>query len=842
VTAVDTTPPDVSHVKLDDLVPDDPAQARPRQAAPPPPEESLALAPAAPARSAGQHLRQFFAGSFPVNVLAGLVGGAHIALVSLALATLFLTLGQASGLIGQSLPLLLAPAVFGTLLLAFNGRLPVALCAPDPSAVLTVSLLLGAVGAELAGRATPVEAAATLAAALALCALLPGVLGLLFSRLGVAERVRFLPGEMLGGMLSGFGLLLIAAWARVMAAANPALAGIAAAPAGGLLRAIADSWAAWAPTVGFALLYFLVHMSVRGLLWPLLVAALAVGGWHALMLAGPSLPGPVAHIAASLAAAQPPLPNFLDLRACLGLYDPHVFAGVRWEAILARPDFLAAAAVIAILPSLVRAPILETVLGRDADHGGQMRLLGAASLLSGALGGMPSALSLSTSLGVRALGAAGPIAGVTAAGLCLAGLFGGAAAFALIPPFVPLGLLLATGLIVPVSWMLRDARNPLTRKDDLRAAWASCLLVVILGPAVGVLASLVIGLGVSLSRAAVGCGVRFSQTGDVYHSNVDRSPEERALLRRLGGSILVLRLQNFLFLGTLYELAERIRARMDDASGQGLRFVLLDMGAVRGIGASAATGFRRLESLAREGGLTLFITSVPLEMEEHLEGLGYRLDDASGVCRVALNLDYALETCEEALLAEAAELAAQKARESAQGEPSLPPGLLDDAPPADDAGSGGDAPVRKPQTLAELLAGSFPEPMLVPALMKCLERVEAPRKTRIVVQGDASDAMYFLESGKVQAELALPGGKLLRLKKMGPGTLFGEMGIYTSAPRSATVVAVERCVLYRLSLERFRLIQAKAPSLAAAVNRYVVALLAERVAEANALNRATQQQ
>jgi len=70
--------------------------------------------------------------------------------------------------------------------------------------------------------------------------------------------------------------------------------------------------------------------------------------------------------------------------------------------------------------------------------------------------------------------------------------------------------------------------------------------------------------------------------------------------------------------------------------------------------------------------------------------------------------------------------------------------------------------------------------------------------------------------------------------------VFGEMGLYTSAPRSASVIATERCVVYRLSGERFKLIQDKAPSLAAAVNRFIVTLLAERVAEENAKNRAAQ--
>ena len=47
-------------------------------------------------------------------------------------------------------------------------------------------------------------------------------------------------------------------------------------------------------------------------------------------------------------------------------------------------------------------------------------------------------------------------------------------------------------------------------------------------------------------------------------------------------------------------------------------------------------------------------------------------------------------------------------------------------------------------------------------------------------------------------------------------------------------------MVYRLSEERFKLIQAKAPQLAAAVNRFIVTLLAERVAEENAKARAMQ--
>jgi SulP family sulfate permease len=814
VAAAPLPEPSIDDVKLDDLV-EQPSAApggaseasRPASAGQAAQESSLALDAAPTPVTAAGHLRHFFSGSLAVNALAGLVTGGHQLLICAALSMLFLLGAPAAGLGPHALVLTLLPAVLGCVLLALNGRLAVAVGGPDPASALAVFLLVGAVGTGLSGHPAASAAtmattmAATMLAALSLSGMLAGASAVLLSRLGLAESVRFLPAEVMGGMLAGFGLLLVKAWAGLMAASDPALAALAALPVGELGHALAKTAAAWGPAVVFGLAYFVVHMSVRGLIWPILLAALAIGAWNLLPLYSAHLP---AQMAEAL-ARQRGLPMLLDLRGSIGLFDPMHLTQIDWLALGAQAELFAAVVAMAILPSLVRTPILESVLERDCDAGEQVRLVGAASMLSGLLGALPSSLSLSSSLGMRALGATAPVAGFVCGLACLGFLLAGAPLLAYVPLFVPLGVLLATGLLMPVSWMLRDARNPLSRKDDQRAAWASCLLVAVCGPVLGVFASLGLGALLSLARAVGGGGVRMVQTGDVFHSNVDRSPAERRHLKECGGQILVLRLQGFLFLGTLYDLLRRISGSMAGRPADApLRFVLLDFGAVTGLGASAAIGFRRLEALARQNGLVLFLTSVPLELEEHLERLGYRMDDEQGVCRVALNLDYALEHCEDALLSEAGALETRQA------------------------------------SLAEMLASTFPEPRLVPALMKCLERVEAPRKFRLIKQGDPPDCLYFLESGRVHVELALPGGKLLRLKKMGPGTVFGEMGIYTSAPRSASVIATERCVAYKLSVERFRVIQEKAPQLAAAVNRFIVALLAERVAEENAKNRAAQ--
>lgn len=820
--------PGIDDVKLDDLVEAAPA---PKVAAPTTVGQAssnqlssiqgaLALDSATRPVTLADHFRHFFSGNLPLNLVAGLFGGGNALLVCLALSMLAGLVSPVAGLGPHALAMALVPVVLGSVLFALNGRLSVALGGPDPSATISVFLLLAALGADLSGRVPQATLSATLLAGLALAVLLPGVLGVLLSRLGLADLVRFLPSEALGGMIAGFGLLLLKGWFVVMLQANPALESLAGLPVSEMGEALARSVGSWGPAVGFGLVLFVVQMATRSLLWPLLVAALTCGAWTLLTQHAALLPGwannastwastwttghsvgQVAGQAVSQAVGQTMAAPLLLGQGVLGLFSQQLIAHVDWLALAARAEFFAAVAIIGILPSLVRTSILESVLERDADPEEQMRLVGASTVFSGLLGALPSSLTLSGSLGMRAMGASGPLAGFVAGLACLGFLLLGAPVLAFIPPFVPLGALLAIGLVMPVSWLLRDARNPLSRSDDVRVAWATCLMVALLGPVLGVFASLGLSAVLSLTRGVSGGGIRFVQTGDVFHSNVDRSPSERRFLKEHGGRILVLRLQGFLFLGTLHDLLRVVTTRL---AARPLRFVLLDFGAVKGLGASAAIGFRRLEALARQRGLLLYLTSVPLELEENLEGLGYRMADAGGVCRVALNLDYALESCEDELLAEA--------------------GALEE----------------RQDSLELLLAATFPEPRLVPALIRCLERVEAPKNTRLIQQGDPSDCMYFLESGKVRVELALPGGKLLRLKKMGPGTVFGEMGIYTSAPRSASVITSERCVAHKLSVERFALIQQKAPQLAAAVNRFVVALLAERVAEENAKNRASQ--
>lgn len=57
-------------------------------------------------------------------------------------------------------------------------------------------------------------------------------------------------------------------------------------------------------------------------------------------------------------------------------------------------------------------------------------------------------------------------------------------------------------------------------------------------------------------------------------------------------------------------------------------------------------------------------------------------------------------------------------------------------------------------------------------------------------QGDASDGMYRVRSGKVGIFLDYGGTHQTKLTELGPDRYFGEMGLLDAAPRSATAVAL----------------------------------------------------
>ncbi len=68
----------------------------------------------------------------------------------------------------------------------------------------------------------------------------------------------------------------------------------------------------------------------------------------------------------------------------------------------------------------------------------------------------------------------------------------------------------------------------------------------------------------------------------------------------------------------------------------------------------------------------------------------------------------------------------------------------------------------------------------------------------IFSQGDRGDAFYIVQSGAVQVVLESRGRTEI-IRVLGPQDWFGEMALLSGEPRSATIVAVKDCLVWRLS-------------------------------------------
>jgi len=98
----------------------------------------------------------------------------------------------------------------------------------------------------------------------------------------------------------------------------------------------------------------------------------------------------------------------------------------------------------------------------------------------------------------------------------------------------------------------------------------------------------------------------------------------------------------------------------------------------------------------------------------------------------------------------------------------------------------------------------------------------------IAKQGDdRSHWLYIIINGEAEVFLDTPNGGRRLLNTLGQGSFFGEMGLMTGAPRSASVIAKTDVECYRLDKEVFEEIMQARPSIAEEISQILVARSAE---------------
>lgn len=676
---------------------------------------------------------------------------ASITQISLTIA--FTSLTFRDGLV-DDLELGLAAMFSGLLIAAVVGGIRSGLAGhvvgPQDSGLVVLSVVAPsiALATEAAGE--------TIVVLMGLSSVGVGITLLLLGRFGLGRSVRYLPYPVLAGFLAGTGL--------VMARSSFELAwqGISGAATGG-----GDRAARLVVAGGVSVAMLLVARSPRPTerLMPTLVL-----GSLALIHAGRAVDGMGRVEGADRGWLLPKLPEGSLITS------DYVNSGASadWSVVVERLPDLLPLLILAPLTLLLYLGALEAVLDVDLDTDREFRVIGSVNLIAGAAGSAPSYTQFANSLLVQRMVGRERAVPVLIGLSAIVVLFTGDTVVALVPQPLVAGMLgfIAASFVLDWTWDLRHRVSV--------AELGLALVIAATIPAFGFLAG--IGLGLLLTAGwfvvqySRSSGVRRIADATGLRSKVARPPEAHELLRRHGDSVVVVELDGFLFFGIGDSVTRSILAL------EGLdrvRWVVLDFERVTGADSSAVAAFGPLLRWADRTGTELIWCGVRSRVERALSPL---LDDArSG--RVAIDLDRALESTEEAILGEA---------------------LTD--------------------------AGHGPADVELDAIRAYATVVEHAPGAAILTEGERGPGLLVIERGQASVLGAAPGA---RRQQLGPGSVLGDIGIYLDEPSSATVVATEPCtvlVLRREDLERIELEDAPA---AIELHRRLAAVLADRLLSAN---------
>ena len=715
------------------------------------------------------------------QLAAGLIIGAVEVVLAVAFAALVFA-GATPSRLGDGIGLYLVAAALTLGFLAWRAgeRGVVGSVQDAATAVLSILALSTATKAinimricqtASVGRCETPDVFLTVVAATLVVTLSCGVIFLVLGTFRLGNLVRFIPYPVVGGFLAGTGWLLFKGGIYIASGVELTFRTLRGLRVGFELLVSPVTLKRWVPALAFGLI---LYLAVRLVKKPLVIP-IVLGIGLVLFAIGMLATG------SSIDAAK-------DGRWLLGpfesvrLWQPwtlRAITGADWSAVLSQWAGIATAVFVATIAILFNVSGTEVVLHRDLDTNRELRDAGVLNVVTGALGGIPGYHALSLTALAERMSVDARVAGLIAAAVPLAGVIFGASVIELIPRMIVGGVLVFLGLAFMVEWVW-DKRKVL---PPLEYGVVLVILAVIIGRAY--LPGVVVGLVLAVVLFAVNYGrielVREVAFGETYHSNVDRPPAERELLRSMGERVQILRVDGFVFFGSANGLLERIRKR---AETDPPRFLVIDLGRVTGVDSSAAAAFVKVLHLAEAAGFELVFTGTSDAVRSQMARGGVV---ASEIVRFEPDLDRGLQRCEEGLLR--------------------------------------DEVVAVPEPDGDALAG------MPSGLRAYLERMELPDGTVLLRQGESPDDVYVLETGRLRVETVTERGTRMRLRTLRPGVVVGEVAMYSGEPRTADVVAEGPSVVLRLGRGSIERIEAGDPELAAALHRWLARTLAERLGD-----------
>lgn len=713
-----------------------------------------------------------------VRVGRDLSAGAIVSVASVAFYMSVATL-LFQGPLASHLPAAMGAALTAAAVLAVFGAVRGSLPLASMGPVPSTVSVQAVIATSVAAQTSPASALPTVVAAMVLTGVAVGGAWWVLGRLRAGDLIRFIPYPVIGGFLGAVGWLLLSGGMAVAVGRPMDLAALAGPASGG-----PDVRLLCGLALG-ALIAWTTRRFSHVLVLPGLIVLTGLAIHAGLALTGLDLPAARASgwLLAPFGTALPVWPWSAPL---LGAID--------WTVLTLHAGLILSAVIAATVTLMLSESSLEVAWETRADINRDLRVLGSGNLVAGLAGGLVGSVSINQSVLNRDAGAASRGSGFVKAGLCLLAMAWGGPVLALVPRPLLGALLIALGLALLKSW-LWDSRRQLPLRDQL-TVW----VIVATTALIGLLPAVSVGVLVCCLEFAVSSArqtpLRRMLTRSAWPTRVERSAQLAAQLQSAGRHLRIVELQGVLFFGSVTRLTRDVEALL--AGSDAPRRLLFDFGRVSWVDTSAGQALSRLFKSARHQGVGVDISAPSAAVRQALATAGGLTGEG---LRVFADIDEAVSDWDDATLA-------------AQG--------LNDPP------------------WETRLAAALPGGTGIAQVMGHFESVHLAAGDVLFAQGDAPDALYLVQTGRLGAYVQA-GERALAVRTILPGSVIGEMGLLRNQPRSATIRAEHPGVVLRLSREALAAMEARDPALAAAVYRWFLRQLADRIDQLTAQSQAQAQ-
>lgn len=461
-----------------------------------------------------------------------------------------------------------------------------------------------------------------------------------------------------------------------------------------------------------------------------------------------------------------------------------------FPAIYEQLTTIVAMLFIAIISFLINMVGLEQINNRELNVDKELKTAGIINMIIGTSGGIVSFLSLSNATVAKNSHATSKLSVALSVAIMVLFLFFGMTYIIYFPKIILSCLLMFFGLsLLSNTFLINWLRLSL---QDFILTLFIFIVIVCFG--------LIVGLFTGLILATILFAIKYSQVDVIYktipgkniRSTMHYNNENYEILQAKRDEIIFLKLSGFIFFGTANQLLSNIKKNLSDEHTIMPKYVILDFSLVTDLDASALMMFTKLNLLSTQFHVTFILTVISKKIIDNLRQWNILQEDFN-LIRYFENNDLAIEWCERKIL---------KQIHTQQ------------------------------ETKKHSFVAMFPDlnPKQIQQLFSYFTPVALAENTTLFNQNDESHSLYYIHSGEIAISLKKRDGKIERLSKIGPGNIFGEMGLYNQHKRIASATTVVSSILYELSREAFLEMRLYDPKLARALDKLIIEFLSERLA------------